>query len=276
MAAELRWILLGCSALLLAGIWWWGARRARQIPDTSLRDGAVTAAAVQEPLPVETERAVRVPSDESREWGVPPFEPLSIRTADFDRLQVMDIPMTATADPLDVTLNRDYAEQEIAAGEPEPEAADAPVAAAASPQAATEQRILTVRVCALDEARWDGAALMAALEGRGLFFGRYKVFHRQDDAGRTLFCAASLVEPGTFDLSRMPEEDYRGLTLFAVLPGPADGLSILDALIETAGDLAESLNGQVQDSEGAPLSPQRVAALRADAAAFSSPVTMGG
>ena len=260
-----------------------------------LHDGAVTAAAVQEPPPIETERAVRVPSDESREWGVPPFEPLSIRTADFDRLQVMDIPMTATVDPLDVTLNMDYAGQEIAAGEPEPEAADAPVAAGVSPaavpaapfaaetdaggHAATGRHRAAHPHRAGVRARrgaLDGAALMAALEGRGLFFGRYKVFHRRDDVGRTLFCAASLVEPGTFDLSRMPEEEYRGLTLFAVLPGPADGLSILDALIETAGDLAESLNGQVQDFKGAPLSPQRVAALRADAAPFRSPVTMGG
>src|SRR5271168_3208481 len=32
MAAELRWILLGLSLVLLAGIWWWGARRSAQAP----------------------------------------------------------------------------------------------------------------------------------------------------------------------------------------------------------------------------------------------------
>ena len=32
MAAELRWILLGLGLLLLAGIWWWTARRSGQSP----------------------------------------------------------------------------------------------------------------------------------------------------------------------------------------------------------------------------------------------------
>ena len=33
-----------------------------------------------------------------RDWGVPPFEPLSIRTADFEPVQVDDLVMTAHAD----------------------------------------------------------------------------------------------------------------------------------------------------------------------------------
>jgi hypothetical protein len=32
MAAELRWILLALSLVLLAGIWWWGRRRSSQAP----------------------------------------------------------------------------------------------------------------------------------------------------------------------------------------------------------------------------------------------------
>ncbi len=39
MAAELRWILLGFSLVLLAGIWWWGARRSAQAPgNAALRE----------------------------------------------------------------------------------------------------------------------------------------------------------------------------------------------------------------------------------------------
>jgi cell division protein ZipA len=94
------------------------------------------------------------------------------------------------------------------------------------------------------------------------------VFHRKHNDGRTLFCAASLVEPGTFDIARMPEEEYRGLTLFAVLPGPADALETLDTLIATAADLADTLQGAVQDATGAPLSSQRAEALREDVARF--------
>jgi FtsZ-interacting cell division protein ZipA len=64
------------------------------------------------------------------------------------------------------------------------------------------------------------------------------------------------------------------LTLFAVLPGPAEPLQTLDALIQTAGELAETLRGVVQDSKGVPLSQQRAEALREDVARFQAMLTM--
>ena len=111
---------------------------------------------------------------------------------------------------------------------------------------------------------------MTAFENHGLVFGRYQVFHRKHSDGRTLFCAASLIEPGSFDLARMPREQYRGLTLFAVLPGPAEPVQTLDVLIDTAGQLAEDLNGTVQDSKGIPLSIESFRALREDVARFQA------
>ena len=50
-----------------------------------------------------------------------------------------------------------------------------------------------------------GPQLMAALELHGLAFGRYQVFHRKHVDGRSLFCVASLIEPGTFDIAAMAE-----------------------------------------------------------------------
>ena len=132
------------------------------------------------------------------------------------------------------------------------------------------QKIVALRVCAPDAARWPGKRLMTALELQGLAYGRYNVYHRKHVDGRTMFCVASLVEPGTFDLTRMPEEEYRGVTLFAVLPGPAEPLQTLDALIRTARSLGESLAGEVQDADGVPLSAQRAAALRDEVARFQT------
>jgi len=66
----------------------------------------------------------------------------------------------------------------------------------------------------------------------------------------------------------MPDEEYRGLTLFAVLPGPADALETIDTLIGTAVELADTLHGAVQDSKGAPLTAQRAEALREEVAHF--------
>jgi cell division protein ZipA len=115
---------------------------------------------------------------------------------------------------------------------------------------------------------------MAALENHGLAHGRYNVFHRKHSDGRTLFCAASLVEPGVFNLAKMPQEQYRGLTLFAVLPGPLPPLQTLDAVIETAGELAAALQGTIQDAHGAPLSMQGAEALREDVARFQALLSM--
>ncbi len=111
---------------------------------------------------------------------------------------------------------------------------------------------------------------MTVLDLQGLAFGRYQVYHRKHVDGRTLFCVASLTEPGTFDPSTMPEEEFRGVTLFAVLPGPAEPLQTLDALIRTARSLAESLAGTLQDADGVPLSAQRATALRDEVARFQA------
>jgi cell division protein ZipA len=231
---------------------------------------------------------------------------LSIRTAQFESVQLADLPMTAHADPLDETLDLGIVDHEHAAHQfapPPPERADervsvgargtepmpargaepVPARGAESVPAAPKsqlanasetQRIVSIRVCAAGETRWSGLDLMIALENHGLAYGRYNVFHRKHSDGRTLFCAASLVEPGVFNLAKMPQEEFRGLTLFAVLPGPLPPLQTLDAVIETAGELAAALHGTLQDSHGAPLSMQRAEALRADVARFQALLTM--
>jgi cell division protein ZipA len=68
----------------------------------------------------------------------------------------------------------------------------------------------------------------------------------------------------------MAEEEFRGVTLFAVLPGPLEPLRTVDALTAAAQDLARELSGTVQDAKGVPFSPQRVAALREDVARFQA------
>ena len=125
-------------------------------------------------------------------------------------------------------------------------------------------------MCAPGEARWSGASLLAALELHGLAYGRYQVFHRRHVDGRSLFCVASMVEPGTFDVASMSSEEFRGVTLFAVLPGPVEPLLTVDELLGAARGLAHELAGMVQDSNGMPLSPQRAGALRDDVARFQA------
>jgi cell division protein ZipA len=298
LAAELRWILLGLSVPLLAAIWWWSARRSAQAPGNP---------ELREPTPPLDPRYANSNDEDMRaqprprDWGVPPFEPLSIRTAEFDHEPVFAGPILINADP---APSPDFdppplliTAQTPAAGEIGALPAAAPAAAvpaaesavlprpapppasisvnAAALNAAELQRIVTIRVCAVGEVRWSGRQLLAALEQHGLAFGRYQVFHRKHPDGRSLFCVASLVEPGTFDLAEMADQEFRGITLFAVMPGPTAPLETLDELIATARELAQELSGMVQDNKGMPLSPQRAAAVREDIAHFQAalPVT---
>jgi cell division protein ZipA len=138
------------------------------------------------------------------------------------------------------------------------------------PNASELQKIVSIRVCAPGEGRWPGTALLAALESHGLAYGRYQVFHRKHIDGRSLFCVASLVEPGSFDVAHMATDEFRGVTLFAVLPGPVEPLLTVDELLSAARGLAQDLSGMVQDAKGVPLSPQRAAALRDDVARFQA------
>jgi cell division protein ZipA len=231
------------------------------------RAGARGDARAQTDVDADVDHEIQIddirPQPEARNWGVPPFEPLSIRTADFDQVPVLDGPMMVdidsmpaagtTADPAPATV---------------PAAAPAAQPTAAARPAAEQQRILSIRVCAVGEARWPGVQLINALEQHGLAFGRYEVFHRKHSDGRSLFCVASLIEPGTFDLAAMPDQEFRGVTLFAVLPGPSAPLDTMDQMLGTARRLAEELSGMVQDGKGMPLSPQRAAAMREDIARF--------
>jgi len=294
MAAELRWILLGLSLLLLGGIWWWGARRSAQAPgNPELRELTPSSEPQRHDPVVDNLDSERAPALEPKthEWGVPPLEPLSIRTGDYDRVPVLDGPMMVNGDAAPSLMSRApqatapqaTAPQATAPQATTPQIMAAPsgrvptlspepidrsaVAPAHAPNSSQQQRIITVRVCAAGEERWPGATLLAALESHGLAYGRY---HRRHVDGRSLFCVASLVEPGTFDLTQMANEEFRGITLFAVLPGPVDPILTTDQLLAAARGLAQELAGMVQDAKGMPLSPQRAAALREDVARFQA------
>jgi cell division protein ZipA len=233
--AEIRWILLGLGLLLIAGIWWRGARRSAEAPaggELRQSEPAVAPPASPPALPIRPGVA---------DWSVSPLEPLSIKTADFEHVPILDTPVRA---------------------EPAPR-----------PKAGTRetQKIVTLRVCAPSTIRWTGKQLLGALERQELVYGRHQVFHRKHTDGSTLFCVASLIEPGSFDLALMPEQEFRGVTLFAVFPGALEPLATFDALISAVRGLAESLSGMAQDSSGLPLSPSRAAALRDDVARFQAP-----
>ena len=251
MADELRWILGALGLVLIGGILWWGLRRSAQVPaGGELRQAEFAPSPMPSPAPAPAPLAA-APRQGGTDWGVSPLEPLSIRTADFDDVPVLDLPLRADRP------------EPASDAEPEP-------LRASPPSRRNEQKIVTLRVTAPGGVRWGGQQLLAALQGQNLDFGRYRVFHRMTADGTTLFCIASLIEPGTFDLEAMPSQEFRGITAFAVLPGPLEPLKTFDELLACVRGLAEKLSGMAQDADGLPLSPLRAAALRDEVARFDA------
>jgi cell division protein ZipA len=124
------------------------------------------------------------------------------------------------------------------------------------------RRILALRLVARPRERFAGRSVRQALAAEGFLLGQFAIFHKPDDERRAVLCAASLTRPGTFDLETMDSQHYGGLSLFAVLPGPKSPPQAFDELVCAARNLNERLHGVLQDEQGTPLTPARVAQLR--------------
>jgi cell division protein ZipA len=282
---ELRWILLVAGLLLIAGIYAWGvrARRRAAAPEherTVRVEPARTVAVVPEAAGLEPE----VPPDEMPVEAVAPFgtaqhdaaslpprreprlEPRFDEAVDDDRPRTRAEPRIESAgdarleprlehDPRPATEPRRALPAEH--GRPPP-----------PPRKPAAQKIVAVRIVAPAGGSIPGERLLEALQGDGFAFGRYQIFHRLDEAGRPVVSLASLKEPGTFDPATMPGAQFRGVALFAVMPGPLPALQSFDELIVTARALAAPLGGQLQDERGGPLTLQRLGQLRDEVAEF--------
>lgn len=132
------------------------------------------------------------------------------------------------------------------------------------PQKAVEQKIVTLRVIARGGGTFPGDELVLNLRGIGMRHGKFGIFHRYDgnDEKTPVFSAASLVEPGSFDLANIKEQRIPGISLFAVFPGPIDSVEAFDMLMAAARTLAQSLDGELLDESGSTLSIQRERYMR--------------
>lgn len=266
--AELRWILLGAGLALIAGLYLWGTRsRLRSAVDR-------VRPAVSPSPPAMPDDDDEVPARvEPQVWlepeGPGPLEPVPVIEVDpGDTIDTVD-DLRVSSGRREPTLgHRQAAPQERApAGSPEPVPPYEPLESETQVEARA-QRIVALRVVAPLPSRFEGSLLAEALAAEQFEFGRYQIFHRNDEAGRALISLASLREPGTFDPATMAGSAYAGVALFAVLPGPLSAQQAFEELLSVARSLASRLGGHVQDDRGVPLVAQRISRLREDMVAF--------
>lgn len=139
-----------------------------------------------------------------------------------------------------------------------------------TPSPTTPQKIVTVRIVAREKKSFAGDELILSMRGIGLRHGKFGIFHRYDgnDESQTVFSAASLVEPGSFDLQNIKGQEIPGISLFLVLPGPVDCVEGFDMMLAAARTLTQSLDGELLDESGSTLSIQRERYLREEIIQF--------
>ncbi len=127
-------------------------------------------------------------------------------------------------------------------------------------------KILQINLVAKGD-QFEGNDILRAAYDTGLEAGDMDIFHRyppgkQAGEAPVVFSMASMVEPGIFPLEDMGEFSTPGLTLFARLPGPMDGLAVFADILFTAERLASILGGELQDETHSHLTKQTVEHLR--------------
>lgn len=281
--AALRWILLAAGLLFLAGLAWWEQRRPRQARGEEHAPAEAGAGGVpaEAPEPAHAPAAPAASAAPAAARLSDPGEPLKVVDWSGARRIEPEIPLdvpvlapAATAARLEPSIAVDDVPAPAAAAPATAARAEPqlPAAAAGRPSLVVEwppegeRRIVNLRVVPVRVDRFAGRALRLSLAAAGFEHGRFGIFHLPGPGGRVIVSAASLTRPGILDPDNMDFQRFGGLNLFAVLPGPLAPAATVDRLVDAACDIAQRLEGRVQDEAGMPLDVERVEALRRAAA----------
>lgn len=136
--------------------------------------------------------------------------------------------------------------------------------------------VLNILPVTADDA-FPGGDLLDVFDRAGLEYGQYDIFHRMQDTAdgpRSVFSVASATEPGSFDITTMADESFRGLSLFMLLPGPMRGVDAFADMLATARRIAEQVRGEVMDHDRSTLTRQTARHIREEIIAFEHRLTL--
>jgi FtsZ-interacting cell division protein ZipA len=296
--SQLRWALIGLGVVFLVALALWEWRRSRRMPPRAAHSEphAPDITLITERPRRREPQLGEVPgvhaADDAQRLEVPtilPVDslPLAVETAvdvpaaarTADGGQALRTPAPANPPPPARPTQPAHASEAApeprhqAEPEPEPDPAPAPAPVAAPAAAAAAQpsiqwppprseRVLTLRIMRRDGTLLPGRGLRIALEAAGLASGPQQIFHRADPHGAVIVSAANMMQPGVLDPLHMDATEYRGLSLFSVLPGPLPPVRMLEELVATARSVAHRLGAIVQDEQGGDLDGMRLIELR--------------
>jgi cell division protein ZipA len=309
--SELRWILIGFGIVLLAGIYLWGRRGAtavgeevalRSRPEPAMPPHGFTEVRRETAYqrddipdydespyddsdgPEQSADEVDPPIEDYDDTAVRPVRPASPRGEARVPRGASPAVNLETARPLpdfrrgrvEPTLGNDSITEELPVQAPNSTAVVTPAPTLSSSDQPAARRspdrrkILSLRLSSAPQ-KIEGAKLQEVLAAELLTHGKYDIFHREHSDGQAIFSIASMVEPGTFDLEKMGEALYPGVTMFAQLPGPVPGMHALNELVACARRLHQTLGGVLQDDRGVPLTVHRIERMKQEVRDFERP-----
>jgi cell division protein ZipA len=281
--SPLRWWLLILGVVFFSALTVWELRRPRQarrgdappeptrarelglqLPEMHAHESLTHRALPVVELPEEAEELpvleAAAPGSDGAERGMAQMDEGAQERDDWQEAQA-EPEWEQAPEEGNLEVSSDSASADAADADPA-EAADTPEPLVDWPPDA-ERRVVALRLVAPQPERFAGRSLRQALAAEGFVLGRFDIFHKGNEGRRAILSAASLSQPGTFDAATMDSQHFGGLSLFAVLPGPKSPPEAFEELVLTARSLNDRLCGVLQDEGGTPLTPARIASLKA-------------
>lgn len=151
-------------------------------------------------------------------------------------------------------------ERPAAAASPSPE----PHGAGAAP--VDDELLVVLTILTPNERSLSGADIRRAFSAFDLEADEAGLFHhygnRKDEARRSVFSVANVLEPGVFDVARMEEVETPGLCLFMRRPGPLPAGVAFDLMLDVGNRLARVLAAVLCDDRRCRLTLQGTQAIR--------------
>ncbi len=118
----------------------------------------------------------------------------------------------------------------------------------------TKELIIAFFILATESRLFSGQTLFNTFEECGLKYGKMKIFNYYGVGDSKLempiFSIANMVEPGTFNPAEREHFSSPGIALFMRLPNAFSGRVGLELMLTTAQQLAEKLEGIIQNDTG--------------------------
>lgn len=126
------------------------------------------------------------------------------------------------------------------------------------------EMVVALTIMAPESQMFTGRAIKSALDQQEMHFGDMQIYHRYTVHNRrqTLFSVANILDPGTLLPDQLISMKTPGLLLFARLPGPVNGLTIFDSMLDTAQQLTAYLGGILCDEKREPITDKHLESIR--------------